>query len=87
MGRRQKPPAARTRKESMKKTFYCVCTAYYHDGAIISNIVDAVESEDAPSNSFETTREKDIYCDWFDDHSAALRFVSEARRLSASRGF
>lgn len=60
------------------KTYYCVCTSYDDRGRVVSNIVDTVDANRRPENSYKSTSRKDIYLDWFDTLSAAQAHVNEA---------
>ena len=62
------------------KTFWCVTTAVYDNGKVVSLITNMVEDVDKPENSFKSTREKDIYNDWFESGEEAEAFVKEAKK-------
>ena len=61
------------------RTYYCVSSTIYGDGRTTAVIVDMVESEKPPRNSFKSTPQKDIYTDWFGDLMLARKFVREAK--------
>lgn len=61
------------------KKFYCVCTRVFDSGRIDCNIVDTVQAEEKPAQSFRSTIRCDTYVDYFDSLEAAQAFVEETR--------
>lgn len=62
------------------KTFWCVTTAVYDSGKVVSLITNMVEAVNKPENGFKSTRDKDIYTDWFEIGEEAEAFVREAKK-------
>lgn len=65
---------------SSMKTYYCVTTAVYDDGRIISAITSVVEAVCKPENSSKSLKRRDVYNDWFDSQEEAREWVEEAKR-------
>ena len=63
-------------KDGMK-TYYCVMTSFDDKGHTMSHITSTKETDEMPENSFKSTRNRDIYTDWFDDYEEAVRFVED----------
>lgn len=59
------------------KKFYCVCTTV-QDDRISAGFVDEIEAEKKPESTMKSTRDKDVYCDWFDDLAEARRYIDFA---------
>lgn len=62
------------------KTYYCVTTAVYDDGRIISAITSVVEAVCKPENGSKSLKRRDVYNDWFDSQEEAKEWVEEAKR-------
>lgn len=67
------------REGSELKTYYCVTSACYDDGRVIASITDTVQADEMPESQQTSTRDRDIYCDWFASIEEARAFVSEAK--------
>ena len=63
------------------KMYYAVCTSYYDNGRIISNLVDTVEAEEKPENAYKQTRRCDIYVDWFGSYDEAMEFIRKSKMI------
>lgn len=59
------------------RTFWCVTSSYDDKGKVTANITATTEAEECPKPSFCSTRNKDIYNDWFDSEEAAREFVKQ----------
>lgn len=62
------------------KTYWCVTTSIDDRGRVVANITISVEAVCKPENSFESTKRKDIYNDWFESREEAEKWVEEARQ-------
>ena len=61
------------------KKFYVVCTSFFNDGRVVSNIVDTITSSEKPEQGFKSTRRCDIYVDYFESAEEAREFVAASR--------
>ena len=61
------------------KKYYAVCTSCYDNGRITANLVDTIEAEERPENTYKETRRCDIYVDWFDSYNEAMGFIKESK--------
>lgn len=61
------------------KTWYVVCSSFYDNGRVVSNIVDTVSSDEKHEQGFKSTRRCDIYIDYFDSLEEAREFVESSR--------
>ena len=61
------------------KKYYAVCNCYYNDGRITANLVDVVEANEMPEDTFKTTRRCDIYVNWFASSKEATRFINDCK--------
>lgn len=61
------------------KTWYVVCSSFYNDGRVISNIVDTVTADEQPEQGFKSNRRCDVYIDYFESLEAAREFVEASR--------
>ena len=62
------------------KTYYAVCTSCYDNGRITANLIDTIEAEERPENTWKSTRRCDMYIDWFDSYDEAMEFIRESKR-------
>lgn len=62
------------------KIYYCVTTVIYDNGRITANFTGIVESNKKPENTYNCTKTRDIYNDWFETLEEANEFIEEARR-------
>ena len=62
------------------KTWYCVTTTFDDRGRVTAGITDIVEADKQPESSYDSTRRKDIYNDWYENEAAAAAAVEEAKR-------
>lgn len=61
------------------KKYYAVCTSCYNSGRIIANLVDTIEAEEKPENTYKETRRCDVYVDWFESYDEAIKFIKECK--------
>ena len=61
------------------KTYYVVCTSFFDDGRVVSNVVDTVAAYEKPKPDFKSTRRCDIYVDYFETAEEAREFVAASR--------
>lgn len=57
------------------KKYYAVCTSYYDDGKVIANLVDVIEAEEKPKDTYKETRRCDVYINWFESNEEAMHFI------------
>lgn len=57
------------------KKYYAVCSSFYSNGRITANLVDVVEAEEKPEDTYNETRRCDIYVNWFGSHEEALDYI------------
>ena len=75
-----------TKGGAKMKTYYCVLSKYDDNGDGFSGIVDKREAEAKPKSTFKSTRNADIYTDWFESFEEADSFCKEqSRRPSLSK--
>lgn len=67
----------------MKKTYYCVTSAYHDSGRVTAAITMSIEAEEKPNDHKTEARDRDIYTEWYDDLEKAKRAVAEARAESS----
>ncbi len=67
----------------MKKTYYCVTSAYHDSGRVTAAITMTVEAEEKPQDHKTEARDRDIYTEWYDDLEEANKAVAEARAESS----
>ncbi|MDD3337831.1 MAG: hypothetical protein PHS82_03130 [Lachnospiraceae bacterium] len=60
------------------KTYWSVTTSIYDDGRITSNITSKVRAVCKPDDAQRSTKQKDIYVEWFEKHEDAENWVKEA---------
>ncbi len=63
-------------KEGMK-TYYCVMSSFDDKGHTMARITSEKEAEVMPESSFRSTRNKDIYTDWFENYEEAVQFIED----------
>lgn len=61
------------------KKYYAVCTSCYDSGRITANLVDTIEAEEKPENTYKETRKCDVYVDWFDSMEEAMEHIKECK--------
>lgn len=61
------------------KKYYAVCDSFYDSGKIVSNLVDTIEAEEKPEDSYKQTKRCDIYVEWFDTYEKAMQHIEECR--------
>lgn len=61
------------------KRYYAVCNSYYNNGKVIANIVDVVEAEEKPEDTYKETKRCDVYVNWFESNDEAMRFIDECK--------
>lgn len=62
------------------KKYYAVCNSYYDNGKVIAHLVDTVEAEKRPEDTYKETRRYDIYVNWFESYDEAMEFIKECKR-------
>ena len=61
------------------KKYYALCTSCYDNGRITANLVDTIETEEKPENTYKETKRCDIYVDWFKSYDEAMEFIKESK--------
>ena len=61
------------------KNYYCVTSSYDNKGHVVANITDIKEAARKPRRGFASTKDKDIYIDWFGSEKEAEKFVNECK--------
>lgn len=64
----------------MMKMWYCVTSSFDNKGRVTSAITDRKEVEECPKNTFNSTKRKDIYNEWFGSEKEANDWVMQARK-------
>lgn len=67
----------------MKKTYYCVTSAYHDSGRVTAAITMTIEAEEKPQDHRTEARDRDIYTEWYDNLQEANKAVTEARAESS----
>lgn len=67
----------------MKKTYYCVTSAYHDSGRVTAAITMTIEAEEKPQDHRTEARDRDIYTEWYDNLQEANKAVTEARTESS----
>ncbi len=62
----------------MKKTYYCVSTEFYDDGAVKAAITSSIR-EEKPQSTYRELSKMDAYKDWFDTKAEAEEFLAKAK--------
>lgn len=62
------------------KTWYCVTSSFDDKGRVTAAITAAQQAESKPESTFTSTRQKDIYCEWFGSRKEALDYVEECKK-------
>lgn len=60
------------------KKYYGVITTFDDHGKVTANLIDTKEGEKKPENEFKSTKQKDIYIDWFDSLEEANEHITES---------
>ena len=61
-------------------TYYCVVETYDNRGRVTAAIVVSRQAEEQPEDSFYSTKQKDIYVEWYASYGDALQAVENAKR-------
>lgn len=61
------------------KEYYGVCSSYCDDGKVIVNLIDSVEAEEKPLDTYKEMRRCDVYVNWFETYEEAMEFINECR--------
>lgn len=61
------------------KKYYAVCNSYYNNGKVIANLVDVIEAEEKPEDTYKETKRCDIYVNWFESYDEAMNFIKECK--------
>ena len=62
------------------KKYYAVCSSYYNNGKIIANLVDVIEAEEKPQDTYNESKRCDIYINWFESQYEAMDYIAEIKR-------
>ena len=62
------------------KTWYGVQTVFYDNGRVNAMIVSIKDAEEKPEDTCTSTRNRDIYLDWYSNLADAEKAVRDARR-------
>lgn len=62
-----------------RKTYYAVCSSYYNSGRITASLVDVVEADEKPQDTYKSTRRCDVYVNWFDSQEEAMKHIDECK--------
>lgn len=60
------------------KKYYGVITTFDDYGKVTANLIDVKESDKKPENEFKSTKQKDIYIDWFESLQRANQFIEQS---------
>ena len=60
------------------KKYYGVITTFDDHGKVTANLIDVKESDKKPENEFKSTKQKDIYIDWFESLQRANQFIEQS---------
>lgn len=61
------------------KKYYAVCSSYYDDGRVIANLVDTIEAEEKPEDTYKETRRCDVYVNWFGSYEEAMNHIKDCK--------
>lgn len=61
------------------KKYYVVVTTFDDRGRVVTNIVDTIKAKTKPELQCRSTRNADIYTDYFETLEEAKKFVEETR--------
>ena len=61
------------------KKYYAVCNSYYNNGRVTANLVDVVEAEEKPQDTYKETKRCDVYVNWFESYEEAMEFIKECK--------
>lgn len=61
------------------KKYYAVCNSYYDNGKVIANLVDIIEAEEKPMDTYKETKRCDVYVNWFESYEEAMKFIKECK--------
>lgn len=61
------------------KKYFVVISTFDDRGRVTANIVDTIEAEKKPEQEYRSTRNKDIYTDYFETLEEAESFVGQSR--------
>lgn len=61
------------------KKYYAVCNSYYNNGKVVANLIDTIESEEKPQDTYKETKRCDVYVNWFESYEEAINFVKECK--------
>lgn len=57
--------------------WYGVQNCYYDNGKVTAMIINIVEQEGKPEDTFASLRRCDCYLNWFDSQESAMDFIKE----------
>ena len=60
------------------KKYFGVITTFDDHGKVTANLIDVKEGDQKPENEFKSTKQKDIYIDWFDSLEEANEHIKES---------
>lgn len=61
------------------KKYYAVCNSYYNNGKVVANLVDVIEAEEKPEDTYKEAKRCDIYVNWFESYDEAMNFIKECK--------
>lgn len=61
------------------KKYYAVCSSYYDNGKVIANLVDTIEAEEKPEDTYKETRRCDVYVNWFGSYEEAMNYIEDCK--------
>lgn len=61
------------------KKYYAVCNSYYNNGKVVANLVDTIEAEEKPKDTYKETKRCDVYVNWFESRNEAMKFINECK--------
>lgn len=61
------------------KKYYAVCNSYYNNGKVVANLVDTIEAEEKPEDTYKETKRCDVYVNWFESYEEAIKFINECK--------
>lgn len=61
------------------KKYYAVCNSYYNNGKVVANLVDVIEAEEKPEDTYKETKRCDVYVNWFESYDEAMNFIKECK--------
>lgn len=66
-----------------EQTYYCVTSTFHDIGRVTAAITMTQICSVKPESHMTSTRDRDIYTDWYDNFADAQKAVAEARAESS----